>query len=97
MSYAQFELLHGDDSDTNKITMARKVYERGNAALRNAGEKEERVMLLEAWRELEHTHGDESTVERVESKMPRRVKKRQKVTGQDGVNFKNFNVYLLIC
>ena len=31
----------------------RSVYERADKALRNAEEKEERVMVLEAWKELE--------------------------------------------
>jgi len=88
MSYAQFELLHGagEESDIDKIALARRVYERGNAALRSLGEKEERVLLLEAWRDMEATHGDQTTVQRVEARMPRRVKKRQKVTAQDGTD-----------
>lgn len=87
MSYAQFEMSHGaaEDADIDKIALARRVYERGNVALRGLGEKEERVLLLEAWRDMEMSHGDNTTVQKVESKMPRRVKKRQKVTAQDGV------------
>lgn len=87
MSYAQFEMSHGaaEDADIDKIALARRVFERGNVALRGLGEKEERVLLLEAWRDMEASHGDNTTVQKVESKMPRRVKKRQKVTAQDGV------------
>uniref|UniRef100_A0A1B6FPF1 Pre-mRNA-splicing factor Syf1-like N-terminal HAT-repeats domain-containing protein n=1 Tax=Cuerna arida TaxID=1464854 RepID=A0A1B6FPF1_9HEMI len=88
MSYAQFEMSHGaaEDAEIDKIALARRVYERGNIALRNLGEKEERVLLLEAWRDMEVNQGDDVTVQRVESKMPRRVKKRQKVTAQDGTD-----------
>lgn len=91
MSYAQFELSYGASEDTqiDQIALARRVYERGNVALRSAGEKEERVLLLEAWRDLEVSHGDEVTVQKVESRLPRRVKKRQKVTAQDGVSCVN--------
>lgn len=87
MSYAQFEMSMGTaEEGVDSVALARTVYERGNGALRASGEKEERVMLLEAWRELELKHGDSITVQRVESKMPRRVKRRQKIIGQDGVS-----------
>ncbi|XP_075225351.1 pre-mRNA splicing factor crn [Lycorma delicatula] len=87
MSYAQFEMSVGSaEEDIDNIVLARRVYERGNNALRASGEKEERVMLLEAWRELEMKYGDSTTVQRVENKMPRRVKRRQRIVGQDGTD-----------
>lgn len=95
ISYAQFELA-SSTADIDNVALARRVYERGNIALRNLGHNEERVLLLEAWRDMELKHGDNTTIQKLESKMPRRVKKRrvkklgfkwrQKVTAQDGVS-----------
>lgn len=103
MSYAQFELKYSGD-DMN-IVLARRVYEKANQALRSANQKEERVLLLEAWRDFETQHGDETSLAKLMEKMPKRVKKRQRVQGQDGVkhiicgsfypSFKNINIYAI--
>lgn len=37
----------------NVLFIFRSVYERADKSLKNAEEKEERVMLLEAWKEFE--------------------------------------------
>jgi crooked neck len=37
------------------------------------------VALLNAWRSFESTHGTPADVQRVESQMPRKVKKRRKL------------------
>lgn len=42
-------------------------------------------MLLEAWRDFEKEHGNATTLEKVTEKMPRRVKKRQKIVSDTGV------------
>ena len=61
------------------------MYEEANKKLRQGQEKEERLMLLEAWKEFEKKEGgDEASRKVVENLMPRRVKKRRKVTGEDG-------------
>ncbi|PSN43330.1 Protein crooked neck, partial [Blattella germanica] len=83
MSYAQFEMSAAEEES---IILARRVYERANQSLRGANEKEERVLLLEAWRDFESQHGDEESVKNVMQKMPRRVKKRQRVQADDGVS-----------
>ncbi|GLH13058.1 Protein crooked neck [Gryllus bimaculatus] len=69
MSYAQFEMSANEE---NSVALARRVYERANQSLRGANEKEERVMLLEAWRDFESQHGDEESLKSVVAKMPRR-------------------------
>lgn len=84
LSYAKFELSI-EGTDGMNILLARRVYERANESLKNCVEKEERVMLLENWRDFENLHGDKATQEKVDSKMPRRIKKRQKVIDEDGV------------
>merc|ERR1711915_1087330 len=63
---------------------ARHVYEEANKALRQTREKEERLMLLEAWSEFESEEGDEKSQAQVGDLMPRRVKKRRKIETEDG-------------
>ncbi|KHJ86205.1 HAT repeat protein [Oesophagostomum dentatum] len=79
ISLAEFELSIGNIEGT------RKVYDRANRALENA-EKEERLMLLEAWLEAEKKIGDINAIHKVEGMMPRRVKKRRQIQTEDGVD-----------
>ena len=96
LSYAQFELQveHED-----RLAQARHVYEQANRELRQGREKEERLMLLEAWRDFESEQvwerlrsyfiiftlqGDEKSQEEVAQLLPRRVKKRRKIQTEDG-------------
>ncbi|KAK6619687.1 hypothetical protein RUM43_012444 [Polyplax serrata] len=82
ISYAQFELDYSNEEDS--VALARCIYDRANQALRSANQKEERVLLLEAWREFETKYGDEITQDKLLDKMPKRVKKRQRVLAADG-------------
>lgn len=50
MSYAQFEQSLADD---HSLQQTRGVYRQANSALKDCDEKEERLMLLEAWKEFE--------------------------------------------
>jgi len=50
MSYAQFEQSLNDE---NSLQQTRGVYRQANSALKDCEEKEERLMLLEAWKEFE--------------------------------------------
>ncbi|XP_055855668.1 protein crooked neck [Episyrphus balteatus] len=88
MSYAKFELSSNEgsedgDEDMN-VRLARRVYERANDTLRQTGDKESRVLLLEAWRDFEKESGNVETLDKVMEKMPRRVKKRQKIVSDTG-------------
>lgn len=89
MSYAKFELtsqISEDETNTDmNVCLARRVYERANDTLRQLGDKESRVLLLEAWRDFERESGDDNSLEKVMEKMPRRVKKRQKIISELGV------------
>ncbi|CAM9786869.1 unnamed protein product [Lampetra planeri] len=81
ISFAKFELsVEGKE----RVSRCRRVYEEGNRSLRSCEEKEERVMLLEAWRDFEDPFGNEDSRERVQKLMPSRVKKRRKVQTDDG-------------
>lgn len=82
LSLSQFELWVGDD---NCVPRARKVFERAAEKLRDA-EKEERLMLLEAWKAFEYEHGDEKSQIYIESRLPKRIKKRRKIETPDGVS-----------
>lgn len=85
LSFAQFE-LQVDHED--RLEEARHVYEEANRKLRQNGEKEERLMLLEAWKQFEKEQymdtNDEQPLRTVEKLMPRRVKKRRKIQSEDG-------------
>lgn len=85
ISFAKFELMSDSEENMN-IDLARRVYERANDYLRNGAEKESRVVLLEAWRDFEMQHGTENTYNKVIDKMPRRVKKRQKIISESGID-----------
>merc|ERR1711990_987966 len=81
LSLAQFE-RQNDHED--RIVQARHVFEQANKALRQVREKEERLMLLEAWADFESEEGDEKSQAQVGDLMPRRVKKRRKIETDDG-------------
>ncbi len=50
ISYAQFELSLGVE---DALTRARDVYRQGCKSLKDSDDKEERLMLLENWKEFE--------------------------------------------
>lgn len=92
IAYALFEVQPMVDEETGEEVdgeggepeLARKVLQRGYDALRKEGLKEERVVLLEAWKEFEAFHGEDADREKVEGMMPRVVKKWRKT--DDGAN-----------
>ncbi|XP_075872014.1 crooked neck-like protein 1 isoform X2 [Nelusetta ayraudi] len=81
ISYAKFEL---SVDDGERLQKSRQIYEEANKSMRSCEEKEERLMLLESWRDFERDFGSEATVEKVRRLMPKKVKKRRKLTAEDG-------------
>uniref|UniRef100_A0A8C4QX75 Crooked neck pre-mRNA splicing factor 1 n=1 Tax=Eptatretus burgeri TaxID=7764 RepID=A0A8C4QX75_EPTBU len=81
ISYARFEL---SVDAARREERSRHIFEEGNRSLRGCEEREERLMLLEAWRDFEVEHGTEEQRQRVARLMPKRVKKRRKVQADDG-------------
>ncbi len=80
ISFAQFE-----GSEIGKgIESARSIFERAYNQLKSEGLKEERVLLLDAWRVYEKSKGNASNVSAVEAKMPRRIKRKRMRTDTDG-------------
>ncbi|XP_055540940.1 protein crooked neck [Wyeomyia smithii] len=84
ISYAKFEMA-AEIEDNINVQLSRRVYERANDSLKNVAEKESRVLVLEAWRDFEKEHGDADSLRKVMLKMPRKVKKRQKIVSESGV------------
>jgi len=73
ISFAQFE---GTEIG-NGTEAARSIFQKANNQLKDEGLKEERVLLLDAWRVFEKAKGDPRSVSVVEGKMPRRVKRKR--------------------
>lgn len=76
ISYAQFE---GTGIGLGPPE-ARGIFDRAYNSLKEEGFKEERVLLLDAWRVFEKSHGDVSSIAAVEAKMPRRIKRKRMQT-----------------
>lgn len=71
--------------DPERLQRCREVFEDANKSLRNCEVKEERLLLLESWRDFEGEFGGDATLERVGKLLPEKVKKRRKLTSDDGV------------
>lgn len=84
ISYAKFELNSESSEEGMNVSLSRRVYERGNDCQRNLNDREARVLLLEAWRDFEKESGDNDSLDKVLKKMPRRVKKRQRIVSESG-------------
>jgi crooked neck len=83
ISYAQFEATTPDlDQDTDELAKtglerSRAILEKSYDQLKQEGLTEERVLLLDAWRVLEKTHGTPASVAKVEERLPRRIKRKR--------------------
>ena len=80
ISLAQFESAAGE------IEKARAVFTKANAHFKAAGveAKEERVLLLESWRDFEGSFGDEAQQGAPAKLMPRRVKRKRAIVDDAG-------------
>eukprot|EP00854_Cymbomonas_tetramitiformis_P012629 gene12629-14928_t len=87
LAAAQARAEEGDEAPDVRATRARGVYERAYRSLKETAmdAKEERVMLLEAWRAFEMRLGSsQEALESVTKKMPRRVKRKRPIHTEDG-------------
>lgn len=82
ISFAQFE----STAIGKGLEGAREVFETAYQQLKQlpGGCKEERVLLLDAWRVMEKVDGDATSVAGVEAKMPRRIKRKRMREDDDG-------------
>ena len=102
VSYGNYEAGIDDDVNSSEnntesttkhsdLAKMRTIFERGYTALKQQGLKDERVSLLNSWRECELTVTD-GDVALVEAKMPRKVKVRR--TADDGSGVREMHDYL---
>eukprot|EP00541_Cyclophora_tenuis_P019239 CAMPEP_0116554878 /NCGR_PEP_ID=MMETSP0397-20121206/7830_1 /TAXON_ID=216820 /ORGANISM="Cyclophora tenuis, Strain ECT3854" /LENGTH=208 /DNA_ID=CAMNT_0004080075 /DNA_START=310 /DNA_END=936 /DNA_ORIENTATION=+ len=80
ISFAQFE---GSEIGRG-IAEARSTFKKAYDQLKAEEAKEERVLLLDAWRVFEKAKGDVASVTAVEEKMPRRVKRKRMRMDENG-------------
>jgi len=79
ISRAQFEASIKD------LAQARAVFEEADAYFKGKEEqREERKILLEAYRDFERVYGDKESVSKLDGRMPNRVKKKRQLTTEDG-------------
>ncbi|EJU01644.1 TPR-like protein [Dacryopinax primogenitus] len=83
VAYALFEAATMENVESEEghadPERARAVFERGYKALKDKGLKEERVVLLEAWKSFEAGHGTEEQQEKVQNMFPQVTKRWRKV------------------
>ncbi|ESO00030.1 hypothetical protein HELRODRAFT_185792 [Helobdella robusta] len=79
ISYAQFELSVADE---NSVRKCREVYRQANKEMKLNDAREERVMLLDVWKQFEFDHGDEHYLMSVEKLQPSKVKRTRRVETQ---------------
>ncbi|KAK4688479.1 crooked neck, partial [Tremellales sp. Uapishka_1] len=95
--YISFALMEvstlggGEDEDGNEIEgeagdpeLAREIFARGYKDLRARGEKEDRALLLEAWKTFEVQYGIEEEQAKVEEMLPTTRKKWRKAEDGSG-------------
>lgn len=92
VSYANMEILCSSDVDVDAeteveaetgIARARAILQRAYDHFKAHSANTERLVLLEAWKEIEQAHGTEADVAAINAKFPRRVKKRRRLPDED--------------
>eukprot|EP01116_Phalansterium_solitarium_P018968 TRINITY_DN5171_c0_g1_i1.p1 TRINITY_DN5171_c0_g1~~TRINITY_DN5171_c0_g1_i1.p1 ORF type:complete len:677 (+),score=289.84 TRINITY_DN5171_c0_g1_i1:159-2189(+) len=78
ISFAQFEASIG------LVKAAREIYAKAFTALKDDEKKEDRVMLVESWKEFAQQVGDPAYIAEVEKRTPRRVIKKRRIILEDG-------------
>ncbi|CAK9235774.1 unnamed protein product [Sphagnum jensenii] len=81
-----------------RVNKSRAIFERAFESLQTTApdQKEERAMLLEEWRDTEHSFADLGDVAAVQRKMPRRVKRKRPISAEDGTpaGFEEYTDYI---
>lgn len=78
ISRAQFEASIGQYAN------ARAVLEEADKNFKEQGQKEERVLVLEAWRDLESKMGSAESLRTITARMPRKRKAERDIVLEDG-------------
>ena len=63
---------------------AREIFERGVEFCKTRPDKEKRVLLLHAWKNMESENGNDAQVKKVQGMLPMRVKKKRPVFNASG-------------
>ncbi|GJJ69618.1 crooked neck [Entomortierella parvispora] len=82
ISWAHFEASVPHEGRT---VAARDVFKKASQKMKEQELKEERVILLEAWKEFEQAQGTAETLKSVQDLMPKMVKKRRQIASTSGV------------
>ncbi|KAJ4887670.1 hypothetical protein Rs2_27418 [Raphanus sativus] len=101
VSFATFEAGEQEEGDIERkrecIRRTRAVFDRAYMYYKDLTPelKEERAKLLEDWLKMEVSFGMLGDVSIVESKLPKKLKKRKSITGEDGsVEYVEYTDYL---
>ncbi|CAO3614973.1 unnamed protein product [Mucor hiemalis] len=97
ISFAQFELsIPYEDGNAEGVKRSRLVFEKAYDKMKEKELKEERVLLLEAWKDFEENYGTEETKEVVRKKMPKVVKKRRRAADstEDNIIWEEYFDYI---
>lgn len=80
ISFAQFE------ATAKEAARARAVFVEADNYFKQEALKEERLMLLESWRDFEKNFGTPEQVKEVTAKLPKRVKRKRQIKAEDGTD-----------
>jgi crooked neck len=80
ISFAQYEY------SIDRIDEARRIYEEAYNFLKANDQKEERVLLVQSWKQFEEEVKDEKGLARVNSLLPKRIRKKRQIKAEDGSN-----------
>merc|ERR1711862_619876 len=78
-AYSEFEA-----NTVESISRCREALESGVRHFKAENRPEERAMLLEHWAKVEEEKGDEQSLDAIQKRQPKRVKKRRTIPGEDG-------------
>jgi len=84
--WISFAEMEASIESEDQAIRARNVFKRAEEALKNKGIAEERVMLLDAWKQFEESYGDDQSKKEIMAKMPQKVARRRKVQTEDGLD-----------
>lgn len=79
IAYADFEAV-----TCQSIAQSREALDGGAKHFKAENRNEERAMLLEHWLQLERDHGDAASLEAIQKRQPKRVKKRRAIPAEEG-------------
>ncbi|VDL91651.1 unnamed protein product [Schistocephalus solidus] len=76
------------------IERARAVYREANVTLRRCEDKEQRVQLIDAWKDFEAEYGDEKTRSEVANFEPQRVVRSRRLDEESGGGWEEYVEYI---